>query len=68
MNILHIKSFENPGDEGRLAKTDAGAGAVFLALDFDAKKLPRKAEIGDVVFFRKPGLDLDRSFDSIFRV
>jgi hypothetical protein len=68
MSILHIESFENRGDEGLLAKTDrgAGAGAVFLAVDFDAEELACRAEIGDLVFFREPGLDFDRSVGSVF--
>ena len=63
MSILHIESFENHGDEGLLAKTDAGdgagagAGTVFLAVDFDAEELACRSEIRDLVFFRDPGLD-----------
>ena len=72
MSILHIESFENLGDEGLLAKTDASAGAgavtVFLAVDFDAEELVYWAEIGDLVFFREPGLDFDGSFGSVFWV
>jgi len=72
VSILHIESFENRGDEGLLAKTDRGAGAVagtvFLAVDFDAEELACWAEIGDLLFFGEPGLDLDRSFGSVFRV
>jgi len=70
MSILHIESFENHGDEGLLAKTDhgAGAGTVFLAVDFDAEESVCWAEIADLVFFREPGLDFDHSFGSVFRV
>jgi len=70
VSILHIESFENCGDQGLLAKTDhgAGAGTVFLAVDFDAQELACRAEIGDLVFFREPSLDFDRSFGSVFRV
>jgi len=72
VSILHIESFENRGDEGLLAKTDrgagAGAGTVFLVVAFDAEELACQAEIGDLVFFRKPGLDFDRSFGSVFWV
>jgi hypothetical protein len=72
VSILQIESFENRCDEGLLAKTDrgagAGAGTVFLAVDFDAEELVCWAEIGDLVFFRQPGLDFHRSFGSVFRV
>jgi len=72
VSILHIESFENSGEEGLLAKTDRGASAggstVFLVVDFDAKELACRAEIRDLVFFREPGLDFDRSFGSIFWV
>ena len=51
MSILHVESFENRGDEGPLAKTDAGAGSVFLAVVFDAEELVCQAKIGDHVFF-----------------
>jgi len=72
VSILHIESFEHRGDEGLLAKTDrgagAGAGTVFLAVDFDAEELAGRAEIGDLLFFREPGLDFDCSFGSVFWV
>jgi hypothetical protein len=74
VSILHIESFENHGDEGLLAMTDcvagAGAGAitVFRVMDFDAEELSCQADIGDVVFFREPGLDFDRSYGGIFRL
>jgi len=72
VSILHIESFENHGDDGLLAKTDAGAGAgagtVFLTVDCDAEELACRSEIRDLVFFRKPGLDFNRSFGSVFRV
>jgi len=61
MSILHIELFENRGDERLSAKTDAGASASFLAVDVDANELVSRAEIGDVVFFREPSLDCDRS-------
>jgi len=66
VSILHIESFENCGEKGLLAQTDAGT--VFLAVDFDAEELACRAEIRDPEFFQEPGLDLDRSVGSIFRV
>jgi len=66
MSILHVKPFENHGDEGLLAKTDAST--IFLAVDFDAEELAFRAEIGDLVLFREPGLNFDRSFGRVFRV
>ena len=66
MSILHVEPFENRGDESLLAKTDAGT--VFLAVDFDAEGLACWAEIGDLVLFREPGLNFDRSFGSVFCV
>ena len=62
MSILHIESFENHGDEGFLAKTDAGDGAstVFLAVDVHAEELACRSEIRDLVFFREPGFDINR--------
>jgi len=70
VSILDIESFENHGDEGLLAKNDAGdgAGTVFLAVDFDAEELVCCSEIRDLVFFREPGLDFNRSFGSVFWV
>jgi len=74
VSILHIESFENRGDEGLLAKTDAGdgagagAGTVFLAVHFDAEELACRAEIRDLVFFQDPHLDFNRSFGSVFWV
>jgi len=65
MSILHIESFENRGDEGLLAKTDAGASTVFLVVDFDVEELACRPEIRNLVFFRKPGLDFDRCFGSV---
>jgi len=62
MSILHVEPFEIHGDEGLLAKTDAGT--VFLAVDCNAEKLAFRADIGDVVLFREPGLNFDRSFGS----
>jgi hypothetical protein len=54
VSILHIESFQNRSDAGLLPKTDgrgsAGAGTVFLAVDFDAEELACKAEFGDLVF------------------
>jgi len=68
VSILHIESFENRGDEGLLAKTVGGAGSVVLAVNFDAEELACRAEIGDLVFFREPGLNFDRSFGSVLWV
>jgi len=72
VGILHIESFENHGDEGLLGKTAAGAGAgggtVFLAVDFDAEEFACRTEIRDLVFFREPRLDFNRSFGSVFWV
>jgi len=74
VSILHIESFENHSDEGLLAKTDAGAsagagaGTVFLAVDSNVKELQCRAKICDHVFFREPGLDLNRGFGSVFWV
>jgi hypothetical protein len=72
VSIVHIKLFENRGDEGVLAKTDAGASAgartLLLAVDTDAKDLACRATIRDVVSFREPGLDFNHSFWSVFWV
>ena len=74
MSILHIESLENRGDEGLLAKTDAGdgagagAGTIFLSVVFDTKELACWAEIRNLVLFREPGLDFNRSFGSVFWV
>jgi len=72
VSILHIELFENRGDEGLLAKTDhsacAGAGTVFLAVDFDAEELACRAVIRKLVFSREPGLDFDRGCGSLFQV
>jgi len=51
-----------------LTKTDRGAGTVSHAVDFDAEELACLTEIGDLVLFRDPGPDFDRSFGSVFRV
>jgi len=66
MRILHVESFENRGDKGLLAKTDAGT--VFLIVDFDAMGLACRAAIGNLVPFREPGLNFDLSFGSTFWV
>jgi len=66
VSILHIESFENCGDEGLLGTTDAST--VFLNVDFDTKELACRAEIGDLVLFREPGLNFDCDFGSIFWV
>jgi len=68
VSILHVELFENRGDEGLLAKTDASASSVFLGLDFDAKDLGCRGEIGDLVFFQEPGLSFDHSFGSVLWV
>jgi len=72
VSILYIESIENRGDENLLAKTDcgasAGAGTIFVVVDFDAKELARRAEIGDLVIFREPGLDLNLCIGSVFQV
>ena len=70
MSILHIQLFENHGDEGRLARTDAsaGAGTVYLTGDFDDEELAWWAKIGDLAFVQEPGLDFNRSLVSVFRV
>jgi len=66
VSILHVEPFENRGDESLLAKTDAGP--VLLAVDFYAKDLACRAEIGDLVLFQEPGLNFDRSFGSVIWV
>jgi len=68
LSFLHVEPFENRGDESLQAKTDAGASAVFLAVDFDAKELVCQAEVGEFVLFQEPGLNFNRSFHSIFWV
>jgi hypothetical protein len=70
VSILHIELFHNWGDEGLLAKTNAGdgagagAGTDFLTVDVDAKELACLAEIGDLIFFGESGLDFNPSFGS----
>ena len=66
MSSLHIESFESPGNEGILAKTDAGPGASFLTVDFNVKELARQAGMGDLVLSREPGLDFNCSVSNIF--
>jgi hypothetical protein len=66
MSILHIKSFENHGDEGFLANTDAGTD--FLKVDFDTGELAYWALIRDLEFYCEPGLDFDCSFGCVFWV
>jgi len=51
MSILHIESFGNRGDKGLPAKTDAAAGTILLAVDFDVEELACLAGIRDLVFF-----------------
>ena len=66
MSILNVEPFENGGDESVLAKTDAGT--VIVAVVFDAEKLACRAEIGNLVLFREPGLNFNHSFGSVFWV
>jgi len=66
VSILHVELFQKCGDESLLAKTDAGT--VFLAVDFNAEESACQAKIGDLVVFREPGLNFNRSFDSVFCV
>jgi len=66
VSIRHVESFENRGDEGLLAKTDAGT--VFLMVNFNAEELASRAKIGDLVLFREPGLNFNRSFVTVFWV
>jgi len=66
VSSLHVEPFEDHGDESLPAKTDAGT--VSLMVDFDAEELPCRAEIGDLVLFREPGLYFDRSYGSVFWV
>jgi len=72
MRSLDIASFANRSNEGPLAKTNrggvAGAGTVFLAVDFDGEELVSQVEFGDLVLFQEHGLDFDRSFCSLFEV
>jgi len=68
MSILQIKSFLNCGNTGALAKTDARAGSIFLAVSFDAEDLAFQAKIGDLVFFQECGLNFDHSIGSVFWV
>jgi len=66
VSILHVELFENCGDEGLLGKTDATT--VFLRVDFVSEQLARRAVIDDSPIFGEPGLNFDRSFQSIFWV
>jgi len=66
VSILHVEIFENRGDEGLLATTDAGT--IFLAVDSNAEQLACRAEIGDFELSQEPGLNFDPSFGSILWV
>jgi len=68
VSILHVEPFENRGGESLLATTDAGAGAVLFAVDINGEELACRAEIGDCILSREPGLNFDRSFDCVFWV
>jgi len=57
MSIMHVALFENCGDEGILAKTDASA--IFIAVDLDAEELPLWTEVCGQRFHRQRRLDLD---------
>ena len=47
MSIQYVESFEISGDEGLLAKTDAGT--MFLTVDLDAEELVCSSDIGHLV-------------------
>jgi hypothetical protein len=65
VSIPHIEWFECRGDEGLLAKTDAGDGTVFLAVDFHAVELVHWVELCDLEFFSESGLDFNRTCGSV---
>ena len=64
MSMLYVKSFENRGDKGLLAKADA----MLVVVDLNAEELTCRAEVRNLVLLREPGLNFDRSFGSVFRV
>jgi len=66
VSIPHVESSENSGDEGLLAKTDAGTMLLTVALN--AEKLVCRAVMGHLVLLPEPGLNSDRSIGMVFRV
>jgi hypothetical protein len=58
-----MESLENRGDEGLVAKSDA----MIIVVDLDAKELPCRTEVRDLVFLREVPLDLDCCFGGRLR-
>jgi hypothetical protein len=66
VSILPVELFDNQGDDGILANTDAGK--VFIGMDVNPEDLGWPGKICKRLQCRDPGLNFDRSFSSVLLI